>query len=178
MKTLIIGTMLLVTTIVSAEEFDPAAYLAKQPYVDDVQFITIDDVNREADAWATCSAAYEIMAALLEESEPIISQNLKNMSNGAHMAVTMTHVYDGMQSNPDMEQAGFNVLWTMSKVLGESIPETKVIALLTDANHSPKIFPHKLAATIVICNKNSEGQQMYIDLWRILAKSGLLEFRE
>ena len=37
-------------------------------------------------------------------------------------------------------------------------------------------FVTKIAATATVCAANLKGQQFYIDLWRDLAKSGVLAF--
>jgi hypothetical protein len=38
-----------------------------------------------------------------------------------------------------------------------------------------KAFLDNLSATISVCGENLEGQQLYIDTWRELVKSGLLK---
>ena len=141
------------------------------------QFLSIKDVNRQAEAWGTCSAAYDVMAMVLGESNPAQSNQYKDLGNGASLAVVMSHVADGLSQDMDPER--FNSLWNYSKTLADSIPETKTTMILADAeslgDSGTEKFITKLAETVKICMANLEGQQTHIDTWRELAKSGLLE---
>ena len=50
------------------------------PYVDGSKaFVLITDVNRQAEAWGTCSATYDVMAMLLAESNPAQAEQYKNL---------------------------------------------------------------------------------------------------
>ncbi|WP_203142920.1 hypothetical protein [Marinobacter mangrovi] len=141
----------------------------------DGPIIQIDNMNREAEAWGTCSAAYDVMAMLLEE-RPAQAQQFKNYGNGAALAVVMAHVSDGLERDMSPEQ--FGALWNYSKTLSESIPETQKTMILADAENAGEKgsdkFVEKVANTVKTCISNLEGQQAYIDTWRELAKSGLL----
>jgi len=146
-------------------------------YVDGSKpFLAIKDVNRQAEAWGTCSAAYDVMAMFLIESNPAQAKQYKDLGNGASMAVVMSHVADGLTE--DINQDRFNSLWNYSKTLADSIPETKSTMILADAEtlgeSGAEKFITKVAATVKVCMANLEGQQTYIDTWRELAKSGLL----
>jgi|TARA_B110000908_G_C10192800_1_gene421351 hypothetical protein len=149
----------------------------EMPYVDGSKlFLSINDTNRQAEAWATCSATYDVMAMLLNESNPAQAQKFKDLGNGASMAVVMTHVTDGYSK--DIDQDRFNSLWNYSKTLADSIPETMKTMILADAEtlgeSGTTVFITKVAATVKVCIANLEGQQVYIDTWRELAKSGWL----
>lgn len=146
-------------------------------YVDGSKpFLSIKDVNRQAEAWGTCSANYDVMAMLLAESNPAQEKQYKDLGNGASMAVVMVHVSDGLV--PDITPERFNSLWNYSKTLAYSIPETKRTMILADAetlgDKGTEKFITKVAKTTKVCMANLEGQQTYIDAWRELAKSGLL----
>lgn len=146
-------------------------------YVDGTKpFLLIKDVNRQAEAWGTCAATYEVMSMLLMESSPAQAKEYKDLGNGASMAVVMTHVSNGL--SPDITQGRFNSLWNFSKTLADSIPETKRTMILADAEtlgeSGAEKFIDKVAATTKVCMSNLEGQQTYIDNWRELAKSSLL----
>jgi hypothetical protein len=148
------------------------------PYVDGSKsFLEIKDVNRQAEAWAMCAATYDVMAEILSESQPARSQQLKELANGAEVTVTMAIVSDGL--TPDITQDRFNALWSMAQLSGTELPRTRRTMLAADeessAGEKAKEFFSNLSATMEICFKNLEGQQMYIDLWRELAKSGLLQ---
>lgn len=143
----------------------------------DKPFISIKDVNRQAEAWGACSATYDIMALLLESS-PAQAKQFKDFGNGASMAVVMTHVSDGLKK--DMSSSQFLALWNYSKTLADSIPETQKTRMLADAEAIAATgsadFIDRISATIKVCMRNLEGQQVYIDSWRDLAKSGILTF--
>lgn len=145
----------------------------------DGPIIQIENVNRQAEAWGTCAAAYDVMAMFFE-SQPAQAQQLKNFGNGAELAVIMTHVSDGL--DPDMGQEGFSALWNYSKTLAESIPETRRTMILADAESAGEDgadeFLQRVTNTVKTCVANLEGQQVYIDTWRELAKSGLLSIPE
>ena len=146
-------------------------------YVDGKKpFVLIKDINRQAEAWGTCSAAYEIMATLLE-STPAQAKKVKDLGNGASLAVVMSHVTHGLTS--DITPEKFDALWAYSKTLADSIPETRRTMILADAealgDKGAELFANKISETIKVCISNLEGQQSYIDTWRELAKSGLLK---
>lgn len=146
-------------------------------YVDgDKPFLEIKDVNRQAEAWGTCSATYNVMSMLLTESNSAQAKEYSNLGSGAAVAVVMTHVADGLSA--DMNPDRFNSLWSYSQILGDSIPETSKTMILAEAEtlgeSDAGSFITKLAETVKICMANLESQQLYIDTWRELAKSGLL----
>lgn len=150
---------------------------AVDAYVDgSTLFIQVDNVNRQAESWATCSATYEVMASLLENTDPAQAQQYRDMSNGAALAVGMTHVMDGIDD--DISSESFTSLWNYSRTLIQSMPETQTNMILADAERysedDASSFYEKLGATTKICILNLEGQQLYIDFWRDIAKSGLL----
>ena len=145
-------------------------------YVDgNKPFLLISDANRQGEAWGICAAAYKIMSALLE-SASAQAQQYENLSNGASLAVVMTHVSKGL--SPDMSQDSFNALWNYSKTLADSVPEVQRTTILADAEslgESGKAeFIERLGATVKVCMDNLDGQQTYIDAWRELGKSGLV----
>lgn len=148
------------------------------PYVDGSKsFLEIKNVNRQAEAWAMCAATYDFMAELLSDSRPARSKQLNELANGAKVAVTIAIVSDGL--NTKISQDRFNALWSMAKLSGTEIPKTKLTMLAADAEASTgksyDVFVRNLTATLDICIINLEGQQVYIDTWRELAKSGLLQ---
>jgi len=150
-------------------------------YVDgNKPFTAINDVNRQAEAWAACAASYEVMSSLLLEAQPARSQQMKERSNGAKIAVTMTLVIDDLDS--DISQVRFNALWEYAKLAGNEWPTTQRTAILVDAEEmgaeGAERFFEKVVATIDICISNLDAQQLYIDSMRELAKSGLLKLPE
>ena len=170
----------LATIVFSLFAFSLAYASESLSYVDGTKpFVVIKDVNRQAEAWAACSASYEIMSAILA-SQPARSQQMKELSNGAGVAVTMTLVTDALDTNISPER--FNALWSYAKLAGKEWPKTQRTAILADAEalgaEGSERFAEKLVATIEVCTNNLDAQQMYIDSWRELAKSGLLKLPE
>ncbi len=162
-----------VLSISKANAADDAA-----PYVDGSKsFLEIKDVNRQAEAWAMCAATYDLMAEILSEAQPARSKQLRELVNGAKVAVTMSIVYDGL--DPKISPDRFNALWSMAKLSGTELPKTRLTMLAAEAEANTgknnEVFIRNLTATVEICIRNLEGQQMYIDTWRELAKSGLLQ---
>ncbi len=139
-------------------------------------FIAIENVNRQAEAWAVCAATYEMISTMLE-SQPARSKQMKEFSRGAKIAVAMTHVMDGME--PNMSPDRFNALWAYAKLAAQEWPITQRTFILADAEamgaEEMERFGKKVLATVEICISNLDAQQMYIDSWRGFAKSGLLK---
>ena len=150
-----------------------------KPYIDGSKsFLEIKDTNRQAEAWAMCAATYNVVAEILAKSSPAQSRKIKDLSNGAEMAVAMSQVINDLSE--DITPEKFNAVWTMAKLSMTELPKTRVTFLLAEAESSSEksAFISNLNATLEVCIKNIEGQQMYIDTWRELAKSGLLQFNK
>ena len=143
----------------------------------DKPFLTIEDINRQSEAWGTCSATYRLTSMLFADSQPAQAEEYKNYSNGAKIAVIMANVGDALDEGTS--PARFSSIWAFSKALGDSIPESQFTRIMADAESLRGSglggFETKLLKTMQVCLDNLEGQQNYIDLWRELAKSGLLE---
>jgi len=166
------ASILLFSSITNASE--------SSTYVDGSKpFVAIKDVNRQGEAWAVCAASYKVMAEFFE-SKPAQSQRLKDFANGAELAVGMTLVLDDLGS--DISPERFNALWRYAQLAIEEWPKTQLTAILVDAevlgDEGADRFFEKVTATVEICISNLKSQQMYIDSWRELAKSGLLKFPE
>jgi hypothetical protein len=88
----------------------------------------------------------------------------------------MANVAKGLR--PDLTPEGFSALWNFSKTLGDSITEIQTTRIMADAerlgNEGVTTWIEKVLATTKICTQNVEAQQTYIELWRELAKSGVL----
>ena len=156
---------------------NPAASEVSYAYVSDAKpFLNIKDANRQAEAWGICAATYQITGDLME-ADSNKSKQFKMKSNGASVAVVMTHVIAGLKEN--MSQSEFYALWNFSKTLRRSIPDVARTRILSDLESTTEkdraMFFDKLKNTLEICISNLDGQQFYIDSWRNLAKSGLLK---
>jgi hypothetical protein len=138
-------------------------------------FVDIKDVNRQSEAWGVCAAIFKITASFFPEGDAQKTQ-LLDFSRGAEVAVIMSHVSDGLAEDTSSE--GFDSLWNFSKQLGISIPEARLTAILADEQRlgekGQDQYINKLSTTMKVCSDNLKGQQMYIDIYRELAKKGLL----
>ncbi|WP_025442279.1 hypothetical protein [Vibrio parahaemolyticus] len=146
----------------------------------DSPFATYDDVNKEAQAWGICSSVYLIGSEIFTSTQPATAKQYKQLSNGAKLAIVMTHVQDGLTEDIDPDR--FNSLWTYSQSLMDSIPETALTMIMAEGERTPankkSEFMDKIANTMAVCQNNLNLQQAYIDMWRELAKSGLLKLSE
>lgn len=146
-------------------------------------FITIEDVNRQAEAWAMCAAVYNFVAEMFAESNPASSNLSKDMSRGAGLAAIMSIVQDGLPKidteDADEGMRRFGSLWSSAKITGTELPKTRTTMLLAQqemlSENEVEGFYAKVGKTVEICTANSKDQQMYIDLYREMTKTGLLE---
>jgi hypothetical protein len=154
--------------------------LAKS-YVDGSKpLASIKDVNRQGEAWAMCSAAYDVMAGLFAETQPATAQRLSEYANGAEAAVAMTIVMKSDDS--EMTVKKFNATWVYAKVAMVEWPKTALTTIQLDAemlgDEGADEFLENLTATVKICIENLEGQQIYIDTFREFIKSGMFKLPE
>ncbi|BCS95867.1 hypothetical protein DSLASN_14990 [Desulfoluna limicola] len=142
-----------------------------------ISIVDIENVDREAEAWARCSCVYSLVSNLVT-SKSAISKQYKNLSNGAKLAIVMAHVTGGLQ-NEDITPEEFEALWNYSITLMDSISEAQMTQILaeTEATEDKTFIQKKLLNSLKICQDNLSTQQEYIDLYRSLAKSGLLKLK-
>jgi len=148
------------------------SYVAGAPKIAD-----IEDSDREAEAWAMCAASYDLMAWMLDETNPAKAKQLTERANGAELAVTISMVTSELDEDTTPEK--FKRLWEFSKLIGNALPTTMNTSLLADLesddSEGKDVFIESLSKTVAVCIDNLAGQQMYIDIWRSLAKSGMLK---
>ena len=125
-----------------------------------------------------CSATYTILSRIMRGEKPARAKQLKQLANGAGVAVTMAVVLDGMEK--DISKERFSALWNTAKLMGSELPQTKLVGLQAELESATgdraTVFSKDLNATFKVCLNNLKGQQFYIESWRELAKSGLLTF--
>ena len=148
----------------------------------DEPFFLIKDANRQSEAWATCSAAYEILSTMLKSESPAQSDQFHQFANGAKLAVLMSFLVDAIKDideSDDASVARFNASFTYGKVAMESLPETKASSLMaifeSGGDKNQERWMANLGTTVKHCVDNLDGQQSHIDLWRSIATSGLLK---
>lgn len=146
----------------------------------DKPFMAIENVNRQAEAWATCAATYDIAAEIFETSDPANSQQLSNFAKGAELAIAMSTLNDSIQSEPSPNPEKFTATWSYAKVLMVELPKSRRTLILADVEtlgvDGHKTFLSRLGATLKVCTTNLQAPQAYVESWRELAKSGLLKF--
>lgn len=148
-----------------------------EAYVDGSKpFIKIKNVNRQGEAWAVCAAAYDVMSGLFKKTHPAQSQKMSEFGNGAELAIMMTLVNDEMKK--DISRAKFQSVLKYAQIAGTEWPKLSMTTILADretlGTKGRKVFLEKITLTTKVCLNNIEAQQMYIDSWRALAKSGLI----
>lgn len=141
----------------------------------------VEDTNRQAEAWAMCAATYDLTADIIEADNPARARQYRELANGAEVAAGMAVFSDGYSENIELEQ--FNALWAMSQWAMTEPPKTSRTKLLADmeSNETPEqvnAFLWNLDATLKVCVQNLEGQKVYVDTWRDLAKRGLFKLPE
>jgi len=147
-------------------------------YVDATKsFLDIKDPHRQAEAWAMCAASYDVMAEILTSTAPARAKQLADLANGAELAVIISMIANKLDK--DMSPEKFNSLWSFSKISGAELPKTRRTILLakfeSDKSEGAVVFVADVSKTVEVCAANLEAQQTYIDIWRELATSGLLQ---
>lgn len=147
-------------------------------YVDaSLPFLDIRDSNQQAEAWAVCAASYDIMSTIMEPRAPARAKQLSGLGDGAQLAVGMALVINDLE--PDIPLERFKTLWASSAAAMTEWPQARLTSILADAEklgtERADEFGRKINATVVACMSNLEAQRMYIESWRELVKSGLLE---
>ena len=168
---------IVITLLLSLSVLSVAEDTAGESYVSNARpFFLIKNVNRQAEAWATCSAVWDIMAMLTVEDSEAQAEQYSNMGYGAKMAVAMSFVSDLVKAD-DFDKDRFEATWRFAQTAAKSMPDVKITAILADSeSRGADAWSLDLGATITVCKDNLEGQQAHVDGWRALATSGLLKF--
>ena len=168
-----------ITLLMSFSVLSLAEDKVGESFVSDAQpFFLIKDVNRQAEAWAACSAVWDFMAmfTLKEGGTQAEIEQYSNMGNGAKMAIAMSFVSNLIAAD-DLDEDRFKATWTFAKTLIESMPDVKMTSMLADLEQrGMDLWLPDFGATMKVCTDNLEGQQAHVDGWRALATSGLLKF--
>jgi len=141
-------------------------------------FIAIENPSREAEMWATCSSSLEVFSMIIAEERPAQAKQLHQLSNGGSIAIAMSIVADRL--GDDMNAKEFPNVWKFAQIQIESLRDTQSTMILSELemmteNSQQEQFMAKLLKTIEICSSNAETQQMYVDMWRELVKSGIVK---
>lgn len=146
-------------------------------YLDTSQsIISIKEKNRQAEAWAICAASFEISSLLLKADNPATSTMMNNLANGAKMSIAMTYM-TSLLVEENIEPDRFNATWEFAKSAMSSLTEVQSTSIMmSKETQGTDIWFDRLTKTVEFCTSNGESQQMYVDFWRELATSGLLQF--
>lgn len=139
-------------------------------------FLSIDDKEAQAMEWAKCSASFDLLGDFLEAEKPATAQKLHDLSRGAKVAVMMSLL--SKELNPSLTPEAFNAKHKFAQLAMTTYPEMALTNIysnweIDEATDSQKI--DSISKNTVICMENIQAQQMYINLWRELAQSGLLQ---
>ena len=141
------------------------------------RFAEISNPRREAEAWAVCAAAYDVMSTIMRESAPERSRQLHHLANGAQVSIGMALVSARIDADADAGQ--FSELWRASESAMVDLPQQKLADILEDGeamgDERAQDFGKKINATVFTCIDNLETQRDYVESWRALAEKGLVQ---
>jgi len=151
--------------------------IAGESYIQPIQpFVLMKDINRQADAWAICSATWTIMSMLSSKKSDHVVQNYKNLSNGAKAAVAMTFIKPTLVSAEEFNENKYEATVTYATEAMNFLPEAALTSIMADYDlRGTDVWFKNVTKTLKVCTENLEEQQAYIDLWRTLATSGLMK---
>jgi len=131
---------------------------------------SIEDNIRQAEAWAMCSAVYQIFSAINEADSPATAQLYSEMANGAEVAVLMTFVMSSILDEDEPEAFSATVRFGQTSM--SALPEQQMTWLLA-LSEQDDAWSQNMSATYDYCVANLEAQQAYVDMSRELQQSGL-----
>ena len=127
-----------------------------------------------AEAWATCSAVYEIYSDLLYDPGSASSELLKNLSRGAEVAVATSYVLQLIKERGDMNLelfiSRFESTWSMARLQMQELPKSQMTTIMAsgESNNYSDDWLTKLQATFQGCQDNNEDNRewlIFIVLW-------------
>lgn len=141
-----------------------------------IRFADISNPRQQAEAWAVCAAAYDVMSIIMRESSPERSYQLRDLANGAQISIGMALLSPRIDAGTDAER--FGELWAASESAMVDLPQQKLADILeegeTMGDERAQDFGKKINATVVTCIENLDTQRVYIESWQALAKQGLV----
>ena len=149
-----------------------ASYIESQ-----TRFSEISNPQQQAETWAVCAAAYDVMSTIMLDSAPERSRQLHNLANGAQVSIGMALV--AAQLGAATDTARFGELWAASESAMVDLPQQKLADILEDGeamgNEGAADFGKKINATVLTCIDNLDTQRDYVESWQRLAEKGLVE---
>jgi 2C-methyl-D-erythritol 2,4-cyclodiphosphate synthase len=136
-------------------------------------FLALENVNDEAQAWATCSASLDILSNIMEDQNPNMALQLNNLSNGSDVAILMSQV-SRVLADENFDINELNATITIGKLQMDEMPKAEQARILSDLEiYGFETMMVKLNSTLMQCAKNNETQKIYVDMMRDMAKSGV-----
>lgn len=126
-------------------------------------------------AWATCAVAYDIAALMYAGEQPnsaAVSEE-QNMSNGARVASGIVFVFDSFKEQPPTP-VEFQAKWKLAQLAMQSNYETITASTFAALERDKNLVMEGHLGTYQICWNWREQQQVFVDFWRELYGSGLL----
>ena len=150
---------------------DAPSYIGNQ-----ARFVEIANPELQAEAWAVCAAAYDVMSTIMRESAPDRSRQLRHLSNGAQVSIGMALVSAEIDAGTDSER--FSELWLDNESAMVDLPQQKLADILEDGEamgeERAEDFGKKINATVFTCIDNLDTQRDYVESWQALAEKGLV----
>ena len=150
-------------------------------YLSHDNFALITDKHERARHWAICAAIYEAVAVVHENllNQAAQGKQMRELSNGAKLAVSMTFVSEVGDLNSEGLKERFKATWEFARLMSSTMPAT--ITTIIEADMSKATDEESLMnivepifETATICMSNLELQQVMIDFWRELSMSGII----
>jgi hypothetical protein len=149
-----------------------ASYIESQ-----TRFIEISNPRQQAESWAVCAAAYDVMSTIMRQSAPDRARQLHDLANGAQVSIGMALV--SAQIDASTDAARFGELWAANESAMMDLPQQKLADILEDGeamgDSRAQDFGRKINATVFTCIDNLDTQRDYVETWKNLAEEGLVE---
>lgn len=156
----------------------PALAAGSASYLDSqARFADISNPEQQAEAWAVCAAAYDVMSTIMRETSPDRARQLHNLANGAQVSIGMTLVSASIDASTDAER--FSELWVAHESAMVDLPQQKLADILEEGedlgDERAEDFGRKINATVFTCIDNLDTQRDYVESWQKLAEKGLVQ---
>ena len=155
----------------------PALADGNDSYLDSqTRFADITNPERQAEAWAVCAAAYDVMSTIMRETAPEKSHQLHNLANGAQVSIGMALISASIDA--DTEAGDISELWVASESAMVDLPQQKLADILEEGEamgeDRAEEFGRKINATVFACIDNLDTQRDYVESWQKLARERLV----
>ena len=131
---------------------------------------------KQSKAWATCAVAFDLAGLLFADGNDAsaVSEQEKQRSNGAKLASGMTFVFNAFENEAPTPEV-FQAKWKLAKLAMESNYTTISTSVFASIESNSEEALAGYLPTYQACIGWLEPQQIYVDFWRELYGSGLLQ---